>query len=233
MNQPHQVISAKHAGRIIGFLFLAQMLLAIPVYTEVGWLRPIIAPGFLENAAGSALQIRLALLLVFVLAGLTLAIAIVALPIFRARSERMAILFVALGALGPAMQAMETHAVRAMLAMSLEYATPGAPRQILEAMAPIAKAAWRSAHFTNLMGGHLTIFVLYVILFRLALIPRAFAGVGIAVTILSTTAAALPLVGQPFSYFLVMPTGLTQLALIVLLLVRGFRDRPAPPEVAA
>ena len=225
-------ISAKKIGRIVGFLFLAQMLLAIPVYTEVGWLHPIIAPGFLENAAGSALQIRIALLLVFVLGSLTLAIAIIALPLFRQYSTRMSVLFLALGIIGLAMQAMEGHASRTMLSLSIEYAKANAPKEILEAFAPIATATWRSTHFTNLTLGHVKVFVLYLILFRFALVPRPLAAVGVAATMLSTTAAAMPLLGQRFSYLLVMPTALVQLALIVLLLVRGFRERAHPQSPA-
>jgi hypothetical protein len=46
-----------------------------------------------------------------------------------------------------------------------------------------------------------------------------------AATVLSTTAATLPLLGYPFSYALVAPAGLTQIVLALWLIARGFAER--------
>jgi hypothetical protein len=102
------VRSAKSVGRIIGLMFLVQMLLAPLVYLRL--MRPVTAPGFLTSAAGSALQIRVAVLLTFGLGALTLAIAITATPVFRRYSERVALAFLALSIVGLATLAMEMAA---------------------------------------------------------------------------------------------------------------------------
>ena len=68
--------TAKSVGRIIGVLFLVQVLLAPPVYTQWGMMGSVTAPDFLANAAGNAMQIRVAVLLTFVLSALTLAAAL-------------------------------------------------------------------------------------------------------------------------------------------------------------
>ena len=49
----------------------------------------VISPDFLVQAAGNAAKIRTAVVLTFLLAGMTLAVALVALPVFRQASERM------------------------------------------------------------------------------------------------------------------------------------------------
>ena len=79
----------KRIGRIAGILLLAQALVAIPVYTEIGMMSSIISPDFLAQAAGNAAKIRTALVLTLLLGGVTLAVALVVLPVFRAASERM------------------------------------------------------------------------------------------------------------------------------------------------
>ena len=220
-----QMTSAKSVGRIIGMLFLVQVLLAPPVYTEFGMMRSITASDFLANAASNAMQIKLALLLTLVLSALTLAAALVALPVFRQHSERMAHLFVALSVVGLATQAVEAHAIRDMLSMSVAYTSGNAPKELLEALGPMARSTWHSAHFTNLMLGHLKAFVFFVIVYRLALVPRALGAVGMAATLLSTMAATVPLLGYRFSYLLIPPTALTQLALTLWLITRGFEER--------
>lgn len=217
--------SARRVGRRIGILLLVQAILAIPVFTEVGMLRSIIVAGFLENAAGSAVQIRVALLLLFVLGALTLVVAIEGLPLFRRYAERMALAFLALSILGMALEGTETHAIRTMLSTSLQYAKPDAPKEILQVVASTARSTWSSAHFTNLMLGHLKLFVLYVILFRSALVPRALAGFGIAASILSMTAAIRALLGYRFLYALIAPAGLCLIFLSIWLVIRGFAER--------
>ena len=68
----------------------------------------VFAPDFLTNAAASATQIRIAVLLLPVLSALTLAAAIVALPVFRRHSEGMALWFLALCIVGLVSQLVES-----------------------------------------------------------------------------------------------------------------------------
>ncbi|HLL75097.1 MAG TPA: DUF4386 family protein [Pyrinomonadaceae bacterium] len=216
--------SVKSVGRVTGLLFLAQALLAVPVYTEVGMMRAVIAPDFLANAAGSATQIRVAVLLTLVLSALTLAAALTAWPVLRRHSERMALLFLALGVVGLATQAVEALVTRSMVSMSLMYTKAGPPKEILEPLGAIARSAWSSSHFVNLALGHVKAFVFFAIVFRFALVPRVLGGIGMAATLLSTTAATMPLIGYPFSYAMVGPAGLTQLVLALWLTAKGFAD---------
>ncbi len=204
---------------------MVQAFLAVPVYTEVGMMRSVIGPDFLTNAAGSATQVRAAVLLTFVLGGLTLAAALVAWPVLRRHSERMALLFLSLGVAGLAAQAVEAAATRDMVSMSLLYAKPDAPKELFGPLGALARSTWTSTHFMNLAFGHVKAFVFFFIVFRFALVPRVIGGLGIAATLLSMTAATIPLLGYPFSYALIGPAGLMQIVLSLWLTVKGFAVR--------
>jgi len=221
----------KEVGRVMGLALLVQVLLAPPVYFV--WMRPVTAASFLANAAGSASQIRAALLLAFALGAMTLTIAIAALPIFRRHSERLAFAYLALSTVSLATLAMETLATRNLLLLSEEYAKAGAPRELLQMLGGMARTTWLSVHCTNLVVAHSTVFVLNLILLRFALVPRALAGFGVAASLLSTSAVAMPLLGYGFSFRLIMPTALSALALIIWLLAKGLSEGKHPPRPEA
>lgn len=218
---PRHAGSAKAVGRYLGLLLLAQILLAGPVYTAPGMLRPVMDRDFLASAAADAMQIRLAVLLLFVLGSLTFAMALTAMPVIRRNSERMAHLFLGLALVGLGTQAIEAVAIRNMVSMSVMYATAAAPAEMLETVGAVVRSGWLSAHFTNLLVGHITMFTLFIIVYRFALVPRALGAVGIATTTLSVTAVTSTLLGNPFSYWMVMPAGLTVIALALWLIVKG------------
>ncbi len=215
--------SAKRVGRVVGLALLVQVILAIPVYFL--WLRPATGPDFLAYAAGSALQIRAALLISFVCGAMTFTAAVVAMPLFRRYSERMAFAFLALSIVGLTTLAMESLGIRNMLSLSLEVAAAGTAGEMLQTLGRMARLAWVGAHLTNVMVAHGTVLLLYVILFRFALVPRGVAAVGMATSLMSTTVMVLPLLGYPFLGMLVLPAALTNLALTVWLIARGFEER--------
>ncbi|HEV2746375.1 MAG TPA: DUF4386 family protein [Allosphingosinicella sp.] len=217
-------------GRIVGLLLLAQALLAIPVFTEIGMMRSVIAPDFLTGAAANATQIRAALVLTFLLSGFTFAVALVALPVFRAASERMFWLCFGLAVAGLATVAIESAVVREMLAMSTNYTRPGRA-SIYEALAPVVRSEWSAAHFFNLASGHVKALIFFLILYRFRFAPRLLAGLGVIAAMLSTTGATAALVGVQFSYFMIAPAGLVQIAMTLWLIWKGFSNPNTPLEV--
>ena len=211
----------KQTGRIVGILLLAQALITIPVYTEIGMMSSVISPDFLTRAAGNATEIRAALVLTFLLSGITLAVALVAMPVFRAASERMFWLYFGLSVAGLATTAIESVVVREMLAMSINYAQPGSAA-LFDALAPAARSEWSATHFFNLASGHIKVLLFFLILYRFRFIPRPLAGVGVAATVLSTAGMTAALLGIPFSYYTIAPTGLAQMAMTLWLIWKGF-----------
>jgi hypothetical protein len=211
----------KLIGRIVGALLLAQALIAIPAYTEIGMMSSVISPDFLRQAAANATKIRVALVLTFLLAGVTLGVALVALPVFRRTSERMFLLYFGLAVAGIATAAVESVVVREMVAMSINYSQPGRAA-FYEAFAPTVRSQWSAAHFFNLATGHVKALLFSLIVYRFAFVPRLLAGLGIGATVLSTAGATAALVGIQFSYLTIAPAGLVQIAMTVWLLWKGF-----------
>jgi hypothetical protein len=81
--------SAKSTGRLVGVLLFVQLAgLILPFVL----LLPIVTSDFLENAAGVAFQIRVAMFHLFANGAVTIAIAIVAFPVLREYSLRAALL---------------------------------------------------------------------------------------------------------------------------------------------
>ena len=221
--------SPKRAGRIIGLALLTQLVLAPPVYFRL--VRPGTAKDFLLNAAANAAQIRIGLLLTLVLSVTLLAAAIAAFPVFRRHGEALAMTFFALAVVNVGTLAMESVAARQLLLLSIEFANSTIPRDLLESLAAIARPSWISAHYTNLVFSHSTIFVLYLSLYRFALVPRPIAVLGLAASSLSTVTVTSPLAGNALPFNLVYPLGAANLVLLLWLLGRGLSDRPAAATV--
>lgn len=223
--------TAKSVGRIVGVLLLGQIVIAILVHFTL-LARVNAAPGFLANAAGSVLQIRVAVLLWMLAGALTLGIAIAALPVFRRYSERMAFLYLALSVVGCATVAVENAAVLNMLSLSQEYAKGGAANELFQSLGAMARSARTAAHYTNVLVGGITAFVLYSILWRFALVPRALTAFGLAAITLQMTAVTMPLLGYRFQSLMLAPVALIQLALILWLMAKGFAEgSPLAPTV--
>jgi hypothetical protein len=89
------------------------------------------------------------------------------------------------------------------------------------------RSEWSAAHFFNLALGHVKALLFFLVLYRCRLVPRLLAGLGVIATMLSTTAATAALVGVAFSYYMVAPAGLVQLAMTLWLISMGFSARAA------
>jgi multidrug transporter EmrE-like cation transporter len=217
-------VSARGVGRSIGLLLLAQGA-ATYVAHFVLLAHVSVAPGFLANAASHALQVRIAVLLWFAAGAATLCIAIVAMPILRARSERMAMLFLALAVIGLCTLAVDNVGILTMLSVSQDFAKAGSANGQFEPLWSTIVAVRLAAHFTNILFGGIGMFVLDVMLFRFALVPRALAGAAAATVPFQTAAVMLWLLGYPFRFGLVTPTGVMQLLLVAWLIAKGFEER--------
>jgi len=210
-------------GRIIGLILLIQATTTGVIYSKL--LPPVTSSTFLTTAAPHAASIRTALLLSLAVSSMTFVVALVALPIFRAGGERLAIAYVALSVFGMATTAAETLGFRNLLALSLEYAKPTAPHELLQSIGIAAHSTALLTHFTNLISGHALMLALYLTLFRLSLVPRLLSIAGMIASVIGIIDVVQPLVGARFSFLYVYPAGVCLLALVLWLLVKGFNER--------
>jgi hypothetical protein len=209
-------------GRIVGALLLAQ-LIAGPIenFTLMG---PVVAaPGFLLNAAAHPRNLALAATLGFGLCLASIAIAVVAWPLFRRRSPRLALAFLAITLLGAAVTLVEGMAVMSMLSLSQAYAAAyGADEALYQGLGIVVGAARNWAHYADLVVGGLATAVMFGLLFRERLVPGSLAGFGIAAALVQMYAIGRPFFGVPVQFQLLMPLGLAYLATSAWLLWRGF-----------
>jgi hypothetical protein len=143
----------------------------------------------------------------------------------RFRSHPMALWFLALSVVGFSLLALENISVLTMLSLSQEYAKAGATHDLLQTTGLVVRSARNWAHYTNLLVAGGMVFVLYSVLWRFALVPRALAAFGLVAVMLQITAVAMPLLGYRLVFLLILPLGLSHLALALWLMAKGFEDR--------
>jgi hypothetical protein len=219
--------TAKSVGRMIGVLLLVQI--AAGVLVNFVLMEPIFAepPGFLVNAAAHSLQLGLTVVLGLVTGALTAGIAIAAYPVFRQYSQAMALWLLALAVVSFALTAVENTTVLSMLSLSEAYAKAGAAdSNLYQTLRVVVGSARNWAHYVSVIIAGGMIFVLYGVLYRFALIPRALAAFGLAAALLQLTAVAMPILGYPIVLLMLMPLAVSHLALGLWLTVRGFHERP-------
>lgn len=221
--------SARSVGRTVGLVSLPRGFLA-PV-VNFALLAPVTAADWIDRAPPHAARVRAGLLLAFALAGLGLAVAVIAAPVFNRYSERMSLAFVALSILTCVTAAIEGVAVVGMLAVAKEHAQAGAGAESLVAIGHIARATWRWSHFTNLMAGILAGLAFAATLWRFALVPRLLAAANVVAALVAAVGLAAPLLDRPFSFATLAPLGVAQLALMAWLVVRGFDEREGAAAV--
>jgi hypothetical protein len=215
---------ARSSGLIFGVLILVQMVGAILVNFFLT--APLFgSPGFLVAAAAHAQQIGLSVLLGIILGALSIVMAIIAFPIFRQHSGRLALLFVAISVGGFSVSVVEQISVMSMVSLSNAYAAVGASQQeLFEGLRGVVAAARNWAHYSSLIIGGGTLMVLYSVLFRFKLVPRALAAFGLFAVALQLTSVSMPLFGHDVVFQMLAPLGLSQLALSIWLMIKGFAD---------
>jgi len=227
-----EMTSTKSVGRLIGVLMLLHLAFALMVpFIMLERVRG--AEGLLANAAGSPFQVHIAVLLLFVGSALAVGIAITALRVFREHNETMAFWLLALATAGFALQAVDNGAILSILSLSQEYAQAGvAKSELFQSLGLVAGAARKWAHYSYLLVAVSWIFLLYSMLFRFRLIPRALAALGLIGCLLQIYGVTLRGVfGYPPMTVLAMPLAPIQLAAALWLMVKGFAERQPPLSV--
>ncbi|HZR07765.1 MAG TPA: DUF4386 domain-containing protein [Myxococcales bacterium] len=217
---------ASRAGRAVGVLIIAQMAGAFLVNFTLT--KPLFgAPGFLVAAAPHATQLAVSVLLGLAIGALPLAMAITAFPVFRRSADALAIWFVALSVVSFSAAVVEQSNVMSMLSLSQAY-TEATDQGPFSALRIVVASSRNWSHFIGLLVHGSTSFVLYLVLFRSRLVPRWLAAFGLAAVLLQLVAVAMPLFGREVVFPLLAPVGLSQLALALWLIARGFPEAASP-----
>lgn len=217
--------SAKNSGRVAGVLVLAQMVLSY-IWNFV-LLAPLSAApgGLLANAASSPTRVGVWALLGLVMGATSLSIAITAWPVVRASSARLATAMVALATVSFTLVVVQQIGILTVLTLSQSLASgPAPPSGVLETAALVARSIKNWGHFSELPLGGLFYFTFFTALFRERLVPRVFAVAGLVAVALQLFSVTQPFFGGEVIFPLLLPMGLSLLALAVWLLLFGFRE---------
>jgi len=217
--------SAKSVGRIIGMLLLVQLAgLTVPFILMLPLTRG--TSEFLAIAPGISFQIKLAVFLLFANCALTIGISIAAFPVFRQYSYSMALLLVAVSAIMFSLQAVDNSHLLSMLSLSQQYAQAGGQDQLFHTLAAALGSTRKWGHYSELLVIDAWMFVFYSLLYRFALVPRALAVFGLITVLLHFTGIPLLLfLGYGSVTLMGAWMGLSQIALALWLMVRGFEER--------
>jgi len=215
----------RRTGRTIGVLLLIQIVFA-PIANFV-LLKPVFAaPGFLENAAEHSLQVSMGALLGLAMGAMSLGIAIAAFPVFRPLNRTLALWFLALAVASFSLTAGESTTVMSMLSLSQAYAKANlADGELFQGLRVVVASARNWAHYIGLIVAGSMVFVLYAVLCRFTLVPRALAPFGMAAALLQVAAVTMPLFGHRIVFLMLLPLGLSHLALAAWLVAKGFAER--------
>jgi hypothetical protein len=216
-------------ARILGGLLLIQLAgLIVPF----ALLHPMTQPDFLETAAAHSAQVRAAVLLLLWNCGLTIGISVIAWPLFRQHSEPGALLLVATSLIMFTLQAVDNAHLLSMLSLSQQFAAGNSQGELLQAMAAAVGSTRRWVHYSALFSIDAWIFVLYSLLYRFRVVPRAVAVFGLATVILHFSAIVLPTF---LGYSSVMPLGVpmavSHIALVLWLTIKGSSEAPSAAAI--
>jgi len=220
---------AKSVGRIVGVLLL--------LHLGAGLVVPFIllnavtaSPGFLANGARIPNQLRLAVLLLFVGSAIAIGISSTAWSLFRHYSSPMALWLLALAVVSFSLQAVDNAHILSMLSLSQEYVKAGAEKaDSFQALAVMVGSTRKWSHYSFLFVIGSWIFLLFGLLFRFRLVPRALAAFGLVGSVLQIAGVTLRgLWGYPPETRLAMPLAPAYVALALWLIVKGFDEQHGP-----
>jgi len=217
------MISAKSTGRIIGMMLLIQLAgLIVPFVL----LLPLVSRDYLASAAGASSQIKVAVFLLFANCALTVGISIAAWPIFRQYSPALALLLVAVSVIMFSLQAVDNAHILSMLSLSERYVQGGGPEELFQALAVVGSTR-KWGHYSELLVIDAWIFLLYIFLYRFAIVPRALAVFGLLTVMLHFTGITLPLfLGYRTVTLMGATMALSHVAVALWLIVKGFAEPP-------
>ena len=221
------MLSPNKTGRVIGLLLLLHLITGL--ITPYVILRPLGA-ALDASASVNSSHIRLAVMLLFVGGALTIAIAVTGWSIFREYSFSLATWLLALAITNFVLQCVENAAWMSLLTFSQEYAKANAGDVSIFHVTGIAlRMIWKWVHYTHLLIMVSWMFMLGVILWRAAVVPRPLAVLLPLGSFLQVVGITLPQFipyPSPAPMLMGLPLGIIYLALAVWLIGKGFSDQP-------
>src|SRR5215468_8463220 len=183
--------SPSTTGQRLGALFLTHLVTGL--LTPYILLHSLAAPtSFAETASINSFQVRLAVMLLFVGGALTIAIAVTAWPVFRVDAHALGMWVLALATVNFALQCIEIAGYMSMFSFSQAYSSGAfANTAVYEAVGVAVRSAWKWPHYTHLLVMVSWMFLLFLTLWRTALVPKVLAGLAMLTALMQITGITL------------------------------------------
>ena len=219
------MFTSSQTGRIVGSLFLIQMVVGI--YINFSLLQPLNGePGFLVAGAASSAKFGLIALLAMVTASFNLIIGAIGYRMFSRHNPLLSLLVVAFPTVSLALTAVEYAHVMELVAYSQHYQLASdSDRTLLESLRAVVAASRNWAHFMAIGFSGFSLFLFYLMLLRSSAAPRSLMGFGTLAAALQVTAVSQAFVGNGVPVPMLLPLALAQLLLPVYFIVRGIALR--------
>lgn len=229
--------TSTHRGtaRIAGILFIvatAGSLLSVAFLGSVG------SPDYLTKIAENEGQVALGVLLRFIAAFASAAIAISLYPVLRRYRQGLALGAVGFRIIEGTFYALGAVSVLLLLTLSQEFVKSGAgDPAYFQTSGTLLKALDDWAGLAGVLAFYVGGLLYYCVFYQTRLVPRWLAAWGVAGVVLGAVAAVLILFGvtgtmSTTQVVLNVPIGLQEMVLAVWLIVKGFRPSPVAGEAA-
>lgn len=217
--------SPNNTGKLIGILLLLHLLTGL--ITPYVILRPLGA-ALDASATVPGVQVRLAVMLLFIGGAIPIAISITGWSTFREYSFALASWLLALAIANFTLQCLENAAWMSLFTYSQEYAKANAGEVSIFHVTGIAlRMIWKWVHYTHLLIMVSWMLLLGVMLWRSNIVPRALAILLPLGSLLQITGITLPQFisyPSPSPMLMGLPLGIIYLILAVWLIAKGFSD---------
>jgi len=220
--------TSNSVARTLGVLLLLHLI--------VGLTAPFIilhsitgSRGFLTTAVENAAQVRIAIFLLMLGSAMAIAVSAAAQPLLRRYSSNLAFWLLSLSIAAFTLQAVDCGRILSMLSLSQHYAASGSPNsELFQSLAVVVGSARKWAHYTYLLVAVSWIVLLFAVLFRFRLVPRALAAFGIIASLMQIGGVTIrSVLGYSPETRLAMPLAPAYIALALWLIFKGLRE-PAP-----
>lgn len=215
--------SPNNTGKLIGILFLIHLLTGL--ITPYIILRPLGAT-LDASATVPGVQVRLAVMLLFIGGAIPIAISIAGWSTLREHSFALATWLIALAIANFTLQCLENAAWMSLFTYSQEYAKANAGEMSIFHVTGLAlRMIWKWVHYTHLLIMVSWMFLLGVTLWRSSIVPRALAillPLGSLLQIIGITLPQFIPYPRPSPMLMGLPLGIIYLLLALWLIVKGF-----------
>ena len=213
------------AGKIIGVLFLIQMVAGI--YVNFSLLQPLNGdPGFLIEGAANSAKFGVIALLALVTSSFNLIVASIAYRFFSKYNPLLAMLAVFFPCISLALTAVEYSHIMELVSYSQHYQAASAEAKIVfETFRPVIASSRSWSHLMAIGVSGFSLFLFYLMLFRSSQTPRLLMGFALLATIMQVCAVTQPFLGNNIPLLMLLPLAASQLVLTIYFILKGLNVR--------